>query len=135
MIGGFFKITIFFYASVAGTADLFGFKDQRRLCFPIGLLVLIGSMTIASNLTEHLEEGLKIVTIYLQWPLQIVIPCLLLSFETERKQFQPRNTIFLVCVWCNHKINLGRISSYILRTNENIYSKINKVWISVLAFV
>lgn len=87
VIGGFFKITIYFYAAVAGTADLFGFKDQRRLCFPIGLLILIGSMTIASNNAEHFEEGLEIVPIYLHWPLQIIIPCLLLiiAFFRNRK--------------------------------------------------
>jgi spore germination protein KB len=88
VIGVFFKITIFFYAAVAGTADLFGFKDQRRLCFPIGLLLLIGSVTIATSITEHFEEGIKFVPIYLQWPLQIIIPCLLLiiAFFRNRKR-------------------------------------------------
>ncbi|TWE08332.1 spore germination protein KB [Neobacillus bataviensis] len=89
VIGGFFKISIFFYAAVAGTADIFGFKNQTKLSFPMGALVLFSSITIASNYSEHIKEGLKIVPIYIHWPFQILIPSFLLIiafFKNRRKQ-------------------------------------------------
>ncbi|XJZ28856.1 GerAB/ArcD/ProY family transporter [Bacillota bacterium Lsc_1132] len=91
IIGGFFKITIFYYAAVAGLADLFQFKDQRKLVFPIGLIILFASMMIASNYSEHIQEGLKIVPIYLHWPLQIIFPTILLViayFRNRKKKAQ-----------------------------------------------
>lgn len=93
VIGGFFKITIFFYAAVMGLADLFKFEDQRKLVFPIGLIILFASMMIASNYSEHIQEGLKVVPIYLHWPFQIVIPVILLIiayFRNRKKKGQPQ---------------------------------------------
>jgi spore germination protein KB len=92
IIGGFFKIAIYFYAAVAGTADIFQFKDQRKLGFPIGIIVLFSSITIASNIAEFLKEGLVVVPIYLSWPFQIIIPCILLIiafFRNRKKQTRP----------------------------------------------
>ncbi|MGZ4161152.1 MAG: GerAB/ArcD/ProY family transporter [Neobacillus sp.] len=89
VIGGFFKVSLFYYAALAGSADIFKLKNQRTLGFPIGLLILISSMTIASNYAEHIKEGLEIVTIYLHWPFQIILPCFLLIiafFRNRKKQ-------------------------------------------------
>jgi len=89
VIGGFFKITIFFYAAVVGTADIFGFKNQSKLSFPMGALVLFSSITIASNYSEHIKEGLQVVPVYLHWPFQILIPSFLLIiafFRNRRKK-------------------------------------------------
>lgn len=87
IILGFFKIGIYFYVVVIGTADLFDFKQPSRLAFPIGFVVLFFSIVIASNMSEHLEEGLEVVPIYLQLPFQIIIPCMLLviAFFKNRK--------------------------------------------------
>jgi spore germination protein KB len=88
VVGGFFKITLFFYAAVAGTADIFKFSDPKKLSFPLGALILFASVTIASNYAENIEEGLRIVPIYLHWPFQIIIPTLLLviAFFRNRKK-------------------------------------------------
>ncbi|PGY08450.1 GerAB/ArcD/ProY family transporter [Bacillus sp. AFS031507] len=88
IIGGFFKISIYYYAAVAGAADIFQFKNQRKLGFPIGMIVLFSSITIASNIAEFLKEGLVIVPIYLSWPFQIIIPSILLiiAFFLNRKK-------------------------------------------------
>ena len=85
MIGGVIKTTIFYYAAVIGTADLFNFKDYRKLTFPIGVIILVCSMMIAANYTEHIKEGLEIVPIYLHWPMQMIIPSLLLVIGWIRK--------------------------------------------------
>ena len=75
VIGGFFKITLFFYAAVTAVADVFRLKDQSEVIFPIGLVILFASMVIASNSAEHFQEGIK--TSYLYWTVEIIIPMLL----------------------------------------------------------
>lgn len=92
IIGGFFKISIFTYAAVVGTVDIFQFKDQKKITFPIGLIVLFSSLSIASNYAEHIKEGLQFVPVFLHWPFQIVIPSLLLvvAFFRNRKKIQKR---------------------------------------------
>jgi spore germination protein KB len=86
IIGGFFKIAIYYYAAVAGAADIFQFKNQRKLVFPIGMIVLFGSITIASNFAEFIREGTVFVTIFLSWPFQIIIPSILLIFAVFRNR-------------------------------------------------
>ncbi|WP_042356004.1 GerAB/ArcD/ProY family transporter [Bacillus rubiinfantis] len=86
MIACFIKVTIFYYVAVAGTADLFGFQDIRKLSLPFGLVILITAMIIAPNYTEHIKEGLEIVPIYLHWPFQIIIPCILLVIAFIRQR-------------------------------------------------
>lgn len=87
VIGGFFKAAIFLYAAVAGAADLFGFQDQTQLVYPLGLIVLLASIGNAQNYSEHIIEGLKVVPLLLNWPMQIIIPILLLliAFIRHRK--------------------------------------------------
>jgi len=90
VIGGFFKISIFFYAAVVGTADIFGFKNQSKLSIPMGALVLFSSITIASNYSEHIKEGLEVVPVYLHWPFQILIPSFLLIIAFFRNKKKSR---------------------------------------------
>ncbi len=78
MIGGFIKVALFYYVAVAGTASLFKFKDLRKINLPIGILILLTAMIIAPYYSEHIVEGLDIVPIYLHWPFQIILPCILL---------------------------------------------------------
>lgn len=78
VIGGFFKVTIFFYAAAIGTADIFKFDHHNRVTYPIGFIILFASVTVAANYAEHIKEGLQLVPIYLHWPLQIFIPTMLL---------------------------------------------------------
>jgi spore germination protein KB len=88
MIGCFFKISVFFYAAVVGATDLFQFKNYQKLTFPIGMMILLASVTIASNYAEHMEEGLRVVPVYVQWPFQIIVPTILLiiAFFRNRKK-------------------------------------------------
>ncbi|MCM2531720.1 spore germination protein [Neobacillus pocheonensis] len=88
VIGGFFKITLYYYAAVVGAADIFKFKNYRNLGFPIGLIILFASNTIASNFAEHIKEGVVVIPIYLHWPLQIIIPVILLIIAFFRNMGQ-----------------------------------------------
>ncbi|MEH6908462.1 GerAB/ArcD/ProY family transporter [Neobacillus drentensis] len=92
IIGGFFKISIFFYAAVAASADIFRIPNQRKIGFPLGMIVLFASVTIASNFAEHIKEGLVVVPVYLHWPFQIIIPFMLLIiafFRNRKKKKSP----------------------------------------------
>ncbi|MED3748902.1 GerAB/ArcD/ProY family transporter [Geobacillus stearothermophilus] len=87
VIGGFFKVSIFFYAGIVGVAHVFGFSNHQRLVYAFGVLVLLWSVAMASNYWEHIHEGLKIVTFYLHIPMQIIIPVLLLVIAAIRRRF------------------------------------------------
>ncbi|WP_010281234.1 GerAB/ArcD/ProY family transporter [Bacillus timonensis] len=86
IIGGFFKIGIFFYAVVSGIANLFKIENHTRLCFPTGLVVILLSITMASSFPEHLQEGYKLVPWILHLPFQIIIPIALLLIAYIRKR-------------------------------------------------
>ncbi|KYD14437.1 GerAB/ArcD/ProY family transporter [Caldibacillus debilis] len=77
-IGAFFKIVIYFYVSVTAIADFFRLDSHKPMVYPMGIVILIISMLIASNFPEHIREGLKWVTLYLHLPFQVVVPFLLL---------------------------------------------------------
>ncbi|WP_134704869.1 GerAB/ArcD/ProY family transporter [Ammoniphilus sp. YIM 78166] len=87
IIGGFFKIAVFFYAAAAGVADLFKVRKRDPMIFSIGIVILIASIQIAGNLPEHLEIGLEKVPIYLHLPFQVGIPLLLLIVTGIRKRY------------------------------------------------
>ncbi|MFE4130976.1 GerAB/ArcD/ProY family transporter [Peribacillus sp. YIM B13482] len=88
MIGGFIKLSIFTYAALTGTANVFNVKQPSRLAYPIGFVILLISIVIASNYSEHIHEGLDAVPIYIHLPFQVIIPMLLLiiAFFKNRKR-------------------------------------------------
>ncbi len=91
VIGMFFKIAIFMYAGIIGITKLFNVNNHQHLVFPIGIIILFSSLSIASNFSEHLEEGLNIVPYYLHLPFQIYIPLLLFLLTLIRKKFLKHN--------------------------------------------
>ncbi|MBE5101461.1 GerAB/ArcD/ProY family transporter [Priestia aryabhattai] len=78
VIGIFFKVCVLFYAAVIGTANLFKIKSPSRLAYPLGIIILFLSITIASNFQEHLHEGLYAAKFILHIPLFAIIPSILL---------------------------------------------------------
>lgn len=86
--GGFFKISVFLYAAVIGTAGLFKINQSATLAYPMGLIILLMSVTIASNYPEHLREGLRTVPLLLHLPFQVIIPFFLLVVAIIRKKRQ-----------------------------------------------
>jgi spore germination protein KB len=90
IIGGFFKISIYCYAAVTGTANLFNIKEPSRMVYPIGLVILILSITMASNFSGHLQEGLQIVTLYLHLPFQVIIPIILLGIAFIKNRIRKK---------------------------------------------
>jgi spore germination protein KB len=91
MIGGFIKISVFTYVAVTGTANVFNVKQPSRLAYPVGFVILLSSIIIASSFTEHMHEGLGAVPIYIHLPFQVIIPLLLLIiafFKNRKKEGQ-----------------------------------------------
>ena len=88
MIGMFFKISMFAYAAVTGAASVFNIKESSRPSYPIGMVILLLSITIASSYTEHIQEGLDVVPLYFHLPFQVIIPIFLLiiAFFKNRKK-------------------------------------------------
>lgn len=91
IIGGFFKISVFFYIGVIGIADLFKINTHNQLIFPTGIVILILSMLIASNFPEHIKEGLDFIPMYLHIPLQVIIPILLLIIAFIKNKRKKQN--------------------------------------------
>ena len=94
VIGGFFKISIYYYALSIGVTDLFHFKNHRKITFPIGFIIIIASITIATNYAEHIKEGEFIIPYYLHWPFQIIIPVILLIIAFFRNISQKNDSKF-----------------------------------------
>lgn len=86
VITSFFKIGTFMFASVLIARDLFAMNNYKTVIFPVGLVVLASSLLMAGSLTEHLEEGLKIVPYYLHLPLQFIVPVALLVIGWIRRR-------------------------------------------------
>ncbi|MDD9792948.1 GerAB/ArcD/ProY family transporter [Priestia megaterium] len=78
VIVGFVKINVFFYAVIVGLSTLFKVKRPSALTYPVGTVILFFSWTIASNVQEHLKEGLTIMPVLLFIPFHLVIPFRLL---------------------------------------------------------
>ncbi|RCX19191.1 spore germination protein KB [Fontibacillus phaseoli] len=60
IIGVFFKISVFYYASVMGMSDIFKIP-YRKLLYPMAIVILLLSVTLAGSFTEHLAKGGKVL--------------------------------------------------------------------------
>ncbi|GMQ62909.1 GerAB/ArcD/ProY family transporter [Vallitalea maricola] len=72
IIGGFIKITVYLLAGCKGIAALFKLKDYKSIATPIGILVMIISITTVSSIME-LETHLYYYT-YMAILMQLIIP-------------------------------------------------------------
>ncbi|MHC5548281.1 spore germination protein GerKB [Bacillus subtilis] len=86
IIGGFFKVSLYLYATVVGTSTLFKEKNPSQLAYPMGLGILILSITIATNFSEHLNEGLNVVPLYIHLPFQLLFPLFLFIVAVWKKK-------------------------------------------------
>ncbi|WP_409509431.1 spore germination protein [Bacillus spizizenii] len=86
IIGGFFKVSLYLYAVVVGASTLFKEKNPSQLAYPMGLGILILSITIATNFSEHLNEGLKVVPLYIHLPFQLLFPLFLFIIAVWKKK-------------------------------------------------
>lgn len=88
IIGDFFKVGIFFYATVIGASDLFKVKNHKTLILPVGIIILLASLTVAGNFAEHIKIGGGLLPFYAHIPISVIIPLLLLIVALIRKHFR-----------------------------------------------
>ncbi|EFM12508.1 spore germination protein [Paenibacillus curdlanolyticus YK9] len=91
IIVDFFKVSLLYYGAVLGATDLFRFQTHKTLVFPVGIVILLLSMFIASSMNEHLWEG-QLSIGHFQVFVTAGIPLLLLLVVVVRKQFAKKNT-------------------------------------------
>lgn len=86
MLGIFVKVCIFFHAGLKGLEYSFRIP-YRYFVVPFAMLISLFSIWIATNFTEHIEEGVKFVPFYIHIPFQIVIPfCVWLFVKSKAKK-------------------------------------------------
>ncbi|MDQ0879405.1 GerAB/ArcD/ProY family transporter [Peribacillus sp. V2I11] len=88
LITMFFKISIFFYVAVIGMVDLFKVKNHQQIVLPAGIILIFLSMVIASDFSEHIEEGLNVIQYSLHMPFMVIIPSLMLLVAIIRNRFK-----------------------------------------------
>ncbi|MFT4402221.1 spore germination protein [Bacillus sp. SW14] len=86
IIGGFFKVSLYLYAVVVGASTLFKEKNPSQLAYPMGFGILVLSITIATNFSEHLNEGLNVVPLYIHLPFQFLFPLFLFIIAVWKKK-------------------------------------------------
>ncbi|WP_274649223.1 GerAB/ArcD/ProY family transporter [Paenibacillus humicola] len=85
IIGVFFKMTMYAYASMALAADVFNVKEVNKLAYPVSIVILFASMMSAWSFPEHNEEGLTDVKL-LKPIFCLMIPCVLMIVHVLRKR-------------------------------------------------
>jgi spore germination protein KB len=87
----FFKMVLYFYAVLAGAAQLFALKEYRVLIIPLGIIAVVLSIIIYPN---SVYQGKWDSTI---WPPYMMVsglvhPLLLLGIAKVRKRFQKKDS-------------------------------------------
>lgn len=78
VLGGFFKISIFMYASALGVSQIFKIKNWGAVCITLGGLILVTSQIIANTYPQHIYTGWNFVLIYIYLPIVFIIPLITL---------------------------------------------------------
>ncbi|MFD2442839.1 endospore germination permease [Bacillus sp. CGMCC 1.16607] len=81
----YFKMSLYFYASVIGLAQIFNLKDYRPLTLPLGVIAVSLSLILYPNVIKSITFDKEI------WPLYVstyglALPFLLLAVSTLRKK-------------------------------------------------
>lgn len=81
---GFIKISILFYGTALGLAQVFSLHSYRPLILPIGILMVILALTNFANTIEMIDFANRIYPIYAV-PFQIAIPLITLIVAKLRR--------------------------------------------------
>jgi len=85
IIGDFYKISLYCLSAITIVSDVFNIPDNRKVIWPIASLILFSSITEASTLAEHFEEGDIVIRIFLPL-LSVGIPGLMVTIHLFRKR-------------------------------------------------
>ncbi|MGM0876082.1 MAG: GerAB/ArcD/ProY family transporter [Bacillota bacterium] len=94
IIGGFFKITVFFCGAVEGFSCLIKKPNLTKFSIPIMAIAVIAmAILMAENYVEHIKIGLEFVPNILFIPLFMVIPFLLVVIVFIKKKITKKKQI------------------------------------------
>lgn len=80
----FIKIAICYYCAVIGIAQWFKLSDYKSIVNPVGVLMLIFSITLYKNHIEHATFAIKIWPFY-SLPFELLLPLLMLIVSKIRR--------------------------------------------------
>lgn len=86
--GVFFKVGGWTFGASIAIAQLFKLKSRESILLSLGVIITPFSIIHATNFVQFLENGKNFLGPYLNVPLQIVIPVLLLGIASLRKKYQ-----------------------------------------------
>nr|WP_238480919.1 endospore germination permease [Desulforadius tongensis] len=84
VMGGFVKITFFYYVIVLGSAQWLKLSEYRPLTMPVGIILLALSMAIADNLLESIHFLANVWVFYAISTFELGIPLVLLIIAVIR---------------------------------------------------
>lgn len=84
VLGGFFKIGIFYYAAVLGSAQWLGLKDYRPLVLPVGIILVALSILIHENSVQLFDFLTRVWPPYAIIFFEVGIPLALLIIALIR---------------------------------------------------
>lgn len=87
-IVGSLKVSLFMYAAMLGTTQLFKKDDPKYLAIPLGVIILTMSILIAPNYAEHIWRGQHWTVYYVHYPLVIIVPTLALLVHYIKKYWK-----------------------------------------------
>jgi spore germination protein KB len=86
--GVFFKVGGWTYGASMAISQLFKLESNDSILIPLGAIITLLSLIIATNFVEHIERGFEPFMIYVHVPLEIIVTILLLCIAYMRKKFQ-----------------------------------------------
>ncbi|MEK3977495.1 endospore germination permease [Psychrobacillus sp. FSL K6-2836] len=81
----FFKMVLYFFASVFGLAQILNLKDYRPLTYPLGMIVVVLSLVVFSNVVEQ-QTFDSTISIYFSLLIGLLLPLLMVIVYSVRKK-------------------------------------------------
>lgn len=85
---GFLKISVFYYGTVLATSQLFNLRSYLPLVYPIGLMIVVFSLTVFESNIEHQFYAFEIFPFYAP-TIQFCLP--LISLIVAKMRGLPKN--------------------------------------------
>ncbi|PFP30031.1 spore gernimation protein [Bacillus sp. AFS073361] len=89
----YFKMTIYFFGSVVGFAQILNLKDYRPLTLPLGMILVVLSLIIFPNVTYSESDTGMHVWIPLMLTIGLFLPLSLLCVDFIRKRIGRKITV------------------------------------------
>jgi spore germination protein KB len=91
LLGGLFKILLFFYGACTGIRAQWRLHSHRSVVLPVFILVWLLAIFMTDNISSHIFVGLHWVPWVLWVPLFIMIPLLLVPISWWKRKGRTAN--------------------------------------------